>query len=79
MHVIRSNHLQLIAWKSALFCYSTDSVQFTENTSVNTYLHLVGEMGMNTQAHSQQPFTATYANFASKASFIVHTFHYQSM
>lgn len=52
MQVICSNHLQLIAWKGALFCFSTDSVQFTENTLVNTYLHFVGEMGMNTSTQS---------------------------
>lgn len=62
MHVIHIYHLQLIAWKGALFCFSTDSVQFTENT-VNTYLYFVGEMGMNTWALSHQSFIANLCNF----------------
>lgn len=48
MHAIHSNHLQLIASKGALFLFSTDSVQFTENMLVYTYLHFVGNIDMNT-------------------------------
>lgn len=49
VHVIHINHLQLIAWKGALFWLSTDSVH---REHINTYLHFVGEMGMNTSTQS---------------------------
>lgn len=70
MHVIHIYHLQLIAWKGALFCFSTDSVQFTENT-VNTYLYFVGEMGMNT---STQP-PVFYSQFMQLSPRKHHVWH----
>lgn len=52
-----------IASKGALFCFSTDSVQFTENTLVYTYLQFVGEMDINTRALSHQPLIANLRHF----------------